>query len=172
MAITTTTSLAAGSLPNRLQVGCDDLQGPHNRDTNVPQSASHVAPACTDITLVGRSAAHQTFHQNREHFIKKFYKVLYLYSFLVHDNYVQITTRTEYLIFYVEYLIFGPCGHLEVLYWIALCESIQRAKIFKIYKWIDWGCTVFKIDFSSCFTCFMCVYTALSAAVDCEINCI
>jgi len=65
MAITTPTSLAAGSLPKRLQVGCDDLQGPHNRDTNVPQSASHVASACTDITLVGRSAAHQAFHQNR-----------------------------------------------------------------------------------------------------------
>jgi len=65
MAITTPASLAAGSLPNRLQVGCDDLQGRHNRDTNVPQSASHGVPACTDITLVGRSAAHQTFHQNR-----------------------------------------------------------------------------------------------------------
>jgi len=65
VAITTPTSLAAGSLPNRLQVGCDDLQGPHNRDTNVPQSASHVAPACPDITLVGRSAAYQAFHQNR-----------------------------------------------------------------------------------------------------------
>jgi len=33
--------------------------------TNVPQSASHVAPACTNITLIGRSAAHQAFHQNR-----------------------------------------------------------------------------------------------------------
>jgi len=65
MAITAQTSLAAGSLPNRLQVGCDDLQGPHNRDTSVPQSASHVAPARTDITLVGRSAAYQAFHQNR-----------------------------------------------------------------------------------------------------------
>jgi len=65
MDITTPTSLAAGSLLNRLQVGCDDLQGPHNSDTNKPQSESHVAPACTDITLVGRSAAHQAFHQNR-----------------------------------------------------------------------------------------------------------
>jgi len=65
MAITMPTSLAAGSLLNRLQVGCDDLQGPHNRDTNVPQSASHVAPACTDITLVGRSAAaYKAFHQS------------------------------------------------------------------------------------------------------------
>jgi len=61
----TSTSLAAGSLPNRLQVGCDDLQGLHNRDINVPQSASHVSPACMDITLVGRSAAHQAFRQNR-----------------------------------------------------------------------------------------------------------
>jgi len=41
------------------------LQGPHNRDTNVPQSASDAAPDCTDITLVGRSAVHQAFHQNR-----------------------------------------------------------------------------------------------------------
>jgi len=65
MDITTPTSLAAGSLLNRLQVGCDDLEGPHNRDTNVPQSASHVVPACTEITLVGRSAAYQAFHQNR-----------------------------------------------------------------------------------------------------------
>jgi len=65
MAITTPTSLAAGSLPNRLQVGCDDLRGSHNRDTNVPQSASHVAPACTDITLVERSAAYQALHLNR-----------------------------------------------------------------------------------------------------------
>jgi len=63
-AITTPTSLAAGSLPNRLQVGCDDLQGPHNHDTNISQSASHVAPACMDITLVRRSAAYQAFHQN------------------------------------------------------------------------------------------------------------
>jgi len=67
MAITTPTSLAAGSLPNRLQVGRDDLQGLHNRDTNVPQSASHVAPACTDIAIVRRSAARQAFHQNRVH---------------------------------------------------------------------------------------------------------
>jgi len=65
MAITTPTSLAAGSLPNRLQVGCNDLKGPHHRDTNVPQSTSHVAPACTDNTLVGRSVAYQAFHQNR-----------------------------------------------------------------------------------------------------------
>jgi len=46
-------------------VGCDDLQGLYNHDTNVTQSASHVAPACMDITPVGRSAAHQAFHQNR-----------------------------------------------------------------------------------------------------------
>jgi len=65
MAITTPISLAAGSLPNQLKVCCDDLQGSHNRDNNIPQLASHVAPACTDITLVGRSAAYQAFHQNR-----------------------------------------------------------------------------------------------------------
>jgi len=67
MVITTPTSLDAGSLPNRLQVGCDDLQGPHNRDTNVPQSASHVASACKDITLVWRSVAYQAFHRYRVH---------------------------------------------------------------------------------------------------------
>jgi len=52
-------------LPNRLPVGNDDLKGLHYRDTNVPQSASHVAPACMDIMLVGHSAAYQAFHQNR-----------------------------------------------------------------------------------------------------------
>jgi len=75
------------------------------------------------------------------------------------------------------YKIFGPCDELDFLRSCIGLDYVKvrgkRAKILQIYRWIYWRCEVFYVAFSACFKPFyVCVYTVLGAAFDCEINCI